>query len=77
MPETFTTLAEAGKDSANKFLKLLEASKAKNGHFSTIVSVYLTRGGVVKEKTFHRAADGFPVAMATKEMRAQRLPEAH
>jgi hypothetical protein len=35
---------------------LLEASKAKNGHFSTIVSVYLTRGGVVKEKTFHRAA---------------------
>ena len=24
-----------------------------------------------------RAAGGFPVAMATKEMRAQRLPEAH
>ena len=24
-----------------------------------------------------RAADGFPVTMATKEMRAQRLPEAH
>ena len=24
-----------------------------------------------------RAAGGFPVAIATKEMRAQRLPEAH
>ncbi len=24
-----------------------------------------------------RSAGGFPVAMATKEMRAQRLPEAH
>ena len=24
-----------------------------------------------------RAADEFPVAMATKEMRAQRLPEPH
>ena len=54
--DILTCLADAGKDSASKFLKLLEASKAKNGHFSTIVSVYLTRGGVVKEKTFHRAA---------------------
>lgn len=51
-----TCLADAGKDSASKFLKLLEASKAKNGHFSTIVSVYLTRGGVVNGKTYHRAA---------------------
>lgn len=54
--DILTCLADAGKDSASKFLKLLEASKAKNGHFATIVSVYLTRGGVVKEKTFHRAA---------------------
>ena len=54
--DILTTLAEAGKDSANKFLKLLEASKTKNGHFSTIVSVYLTRGGVVNDKTYHRAA---------------------
>lgn len=51
-----TCLADVGKDSASKFLKLLEASKSKNGHFSTIVSVYLTRGGVVNEKTYHRAA---------------------
>ena len=54
--DILTCLADAGKDSASKFLKLLEASKAKNGHFATIVSVYLTRGGVVKEKTYHRAA---------------------
>ena len=54
--DILTCLADAGKDSASKFLKLLEASKAKNGHFSTIVSVYLTRGGVVNEKTYHRAA---------------------
>ena len=54
--DILTCLADTGKDSASKFLKLLEASKAKNGHFATIVSVYLTRGGVVKEKTYHRAA---------------------
>ncbi len=54
--DILTCLADAGKDSASKFLKLLEASKAKNGHFATIVSVYLTRGGVVNEKTYHRAA---------------------
>ena len=54
--DILTCLADAGKDSASKFLKLLEASKAKNGHFATIVSVYLARGGVVKEKTYHRAA---------------------
>lgn len=48
-------LADAGKDSAAKFMKLLEASKTKNGHFATIVSVYLTRGGTVKGKTYHRA----------------------
>ena len=35
--DILTCLADAGKDSASKFLKLLEASKAKNGHFSTIV----------------------------------------
>lgn len=51
-----TCLSDVGKDSAAKFLKLLEASKSKHGHFATIVSVYLTRGGVVNGKTFHRAA---------------------
>ena len=54
--DILTCLADVGKDSASMFLKLLEASKVKNGHFSTIVSVYLTRGGVVNEKTYHRAA---------------------
>ncbi len=54
--DILTCLADVGKESASKFLKLLEASKVKNGHFSTIVSVYLTRGGVVRDKTYHRAA---------------------
>lgn len=51
-----TTLTDVDKNSAAKFLKLIEASTKKYGHFATMVSVHLARGGVVNGKSYHRAA---------------------
>lgn len=58
-PEQFdilTVLKDVGKDSAAKFLRLLEASKDANGHNGVVVSVYLARGASVNGKSYHRAA---------------------
>ena len=38
---------------------------------------FFTLGGNERGYGLGRFAGGFPVAIATKEMRAQRLPEAH
>ena len=54
--DILTILKEATPAATGKFLKLLTASKEKNGHHAISVSVYLTRSGVVNGKTYHRAA---------------------